>query len=53
MKKEHWIIRTLKHPTWDLFALTALIGGVAADWIAGVGAVIWFGTILLRRFFSS
>lgn len=50
VKKDHWILRLVKHQAWDIFPLIALIGGTTpnSEWVLGVGAVLWFGTIIIR-----
>lgn len=53
-KKEHWILRTVKSPAWDVFPLVAFVASYATqeavdDWAAGIALVVWLFTIMIRN----
>jgi hypothetical protein len=55
MEDNYWLIKLVKHPAWDVFPLVALFGAYAVtgeeNWVAGIGVVLWFFTLIVR--FSS
>lgn len=51
-KQKHFLVRLVTNPLWDIVPLVFLVGGIAGETFAGIGAVIWFFTVIVRFSFT-